>query len=86
MEKTIVVSVRRRIRHPQYRKYIMVSKRYLAHDERNEGSVGDRVIISESRPLSKNKRWRLRQIVEKAVADVPLVEEVAGVLETEDAT
>jgi len=69
------VSVRRRIKHPQYRKFIQVSKKYLVHDETNAGARGDRVVICESRPLSKRKRWRLRSIVERAVKDVPLVEE-----------
>ena len=73
MEKTVVVSVKRKIRHAQYGKYINVSKKYVAHDERNECAVGDRVVISESRPLSKRKRWRLRTIVEKAVKAVPTV-------------
>ena len=75
MDKTIVVAVRRRIKHPQYRKFIQVNKKYLVHDERNEGARGDRVLICEARPLSKRKRWRLRNVIEKAVKDVPLIEE-----------
>lgn len=70
MDKTIVVSVKRKIKHAQYKKYINVSKRYVAHDEANECGVGDRVIIRESRPLSKLKRWRLRSVVDKAIKDV----------------
>ena len=70
MDKTIVVSVRRRVRYPRYRKTITLSKKLVAHDERNECNVGDRVVIAESRPLSKRKRWRLRTIVERAVKDV----------------
>ena len=75
MDKTIVVTVRRRVKHPEYRKYVQVNKRYLAHDERNTCSKGDRVIIQESRPLSKMKRWRLRSIVEQAVKDAPELKE-----------
>ena len=71
MDKTIVVVVSRRIKHPQYRKYIRVNKKYAAHDEKNECNKGDRVVIAESRPLSKRKRWRLRTILERAVTDVP---------------
>lgn len=70
MDKTIVVSVKRKIKHAQYKKYINVSKRYVAHDETNQCAVGDRVVIRESRPLSKHKRWRLRAVVDKAIEDV----------------
>lgn len=73
MDKTVVVNVRRRIKHPRYHKYVRVNKKYLAHDERNECEVGDRVVICESRPLSKRKRWRVRAIVERAVKDVEVV-------------
>ena len=82
MDKTIVVAVRRRVRYPRYRKYITVSKKFMAHDERNECNVGDRVIISESRPLSKNKRWRLRQVLEKAKKDVAIVDPLTVVEES----
>ena len=75
MDKTIVVAVRRRVRHPHYRKYVEVSKKFLAHDETNQCEVGDRVVICESRPLSRHKRWRLRRVVEKAVKDVPLADD-----------
>ncbi len=75
MDKTVVVNVRRRIKHPRYRKYVGVNKRYTAHDERNECHVGDRVVICESRPLSRRKRWRVRQIIERAVKDVPIAGE-----------
>ena len=74
MDKTIVVSVRRRVRYPRYRKTITLSKKMLAHDERNECNVGDRVVIAESRPMSKRKRWRLRTIVERAVKDVAVID------------
>ena len=76
MDKTIVVAVRRRVRDPRYRKTVTVSKKFLAHDERNECNVGDRVVICESRPLSSRKRWRLRAVVERAVKDVPTVDAI----------
>ena len=66
-DKTIVVRVERRIRHELYGKEITKAKRYHAHDEKNEASVGDRVRIMETRPLSKLKNWRLVEILEKAV-------------------
>jgi small subunit ribosomal protein S17 len=75
MEKTIVVVVRRRVKHGRYHKYLQVSKKYLVHDERNECARGDRVQISESRPLSKRKRWRLRAILDRAVRDAPVLKE-----------
>jgi small subunit ribosomal protein S17 len=83
MDKTIVVAVRRRVRFPRYRKYITVSKKFMAHDERNECGVGERVVISESRPLSKNKRWRLRAVLEKAKKDVAIVDPLAAEVEAE---
>jgi small subunit ribosomal protein S17 len=67
MDKTIVVEVVRRVQHPVYGKYIQQRRRYKAHDEENSCQVGDRVIIEECRPLSRDKRWRLRQILERAV-------------------
>ncbi len=66
MDKTIVVLVERLVKHRLYHKYIRKRSRYAAHDETNSCQVGDRVIIAESRPLSKTKRWRLSKIVEKA--------------------
>lgn len=66
MDKTIVVSVDNPSRHPLYGKTIKRSTRFKAHDEANEAKVGDRVKIMETRPLSKTKRWRLIEIVEKA--------------------
>jgi small subunit ribosomal protein S17 len=74
MNKTIVVAVRRRVRYPRYRKYVTITKKFMAHDERNECGVGDRVVIRESRPLSKSKRWRLGQVLEKAKKDVAIVD------------
>jgi len=66
MEKTIVVKVETRVAHPLYGKTMLTSKKYKAHDENNEARIGDRVQIVETRPLSKDKRWRLQTIVEKA--------------------
>ena len=66
MEKTITVRVERRYKHAKYGKYIVASKKYTAHDESNDAKLGDEVEISETRPLSKNKRWRLLQIITRA--------------------
>jgi small subunit ribosomal protein S17 len=66
MDKTVVVAVDRLVKHQLYKKYIRRRKRYKAHDEENQCSVGDRVLIAETRPLSRDKRWRVRAIVEKA--------------------
>jgi len=66
MDKTVVVSIVRRYRHPKYKKYLKERTRYKAHDENNECRVGDKVLIEETRPLSKQKRWRVREILEKA--------------------
>jgi small subunit ribosomal protein S17 len=71
MAKTIVVRVERRFPHPQYNKVITAFSKFYAHDEKGEAKVGDLVLIRETRPLSKLKRWRLTQVVEKS-ADVPL--------------
>jgi small subunit ribosomal protein S17 len=68
MDKTIVVEVARRIRHPQYHKVMMQYKKFYAHDEKGEAGIGDEVRIVESRPLSKLKRWTLAEIVKKAQA------------------
>ena len=67
MEKTVVVAVRRLVKHPRYGKYIKRRAHYKVHDESNSCTVGDRVVIAETRPLSKDKRWRVRTILEKAV-------------------
>ena len=66
MDKTIVVSIEDSVRHPLYSKIIKRTVKYKAHDENNEAKIGDRVQIMETRPLSKDKRWRLVEIVEKA--------------------
>jgi small subunit ribosomal protein S17 len=66
MDKTIAVQVERRLMHPIYGKFVKRSKKFFAHDEENTCNVGDVVRIMETRPLSKNKRWRLVEIVERA--------------------
>ena len=66
MEKTIVVSVETKVRHPLYGKTINRTTKFKVHDEKNEAKINDRVSIMETRPLSKDKRWRLVEIVEKA--------------------
>jgi len=66
MQKTRVVRVERVYRHPRYQRVVRMSKKFKAHDEANETRVGDRVIIEETRPLSRDKRWRIRQIVSRA--------------------
>ena len=68
MEKTIVVEVERRVQHAEYTRTIKRTSRFHAHDEENAAKVGDRVRIEETRPLSRRKRWRLREIVTKAQA------------------
>ena len=67
MNKTVVVAVDRLVKDPRYKKYIRRRSHYKAHDETNECKTGDRVVIAETRPLSKDKRWRVRRVVEKAV-------------------
>jgi small subunit ribosomal protein S17 len=66
MQKSIVVSIERRVAHPIYKKYFTRTTKLMAHDEKQEAGVGDIVKIMETRPLSKQKRWRLVEIVEKA--------------------
>jgi len=66
MEKTITVSIERKVPHPVYKKYFKKTTKLMAHDEKNECSIGDVVKIMETRPLSKIKRWRLVEVVEKA--------------------
>ncbi len=66
MDKTISVLVERKLRHPIYGKFVKKSKKFFAHDENNDCNIGDLVKIEESRPLSKLKRWRLIEILEKA--------------------
>ncbi|MHC4450226.1 MAG: 30S ribosomal protein S17 [Planctomycetota bacterium] len=70
-QKSCTVRVERRYKHPKYGKYVLASNKYLVHDENNEARVGDRVEISETRPLSKNKRWRLLTIIDRAESGEP---------------
>ena len=66
MDKTITVTVKYKEKHPIYGKFVNKTKKYHAHDEKNECQVGDKVLLMETRPLSKTKRWRLVEIIEKA--------------------
>ena len=66
MDKSIVVAIQRQVKHPIYHKFIKKTTKLMAHDESNDAGVGDTVRIMETRPLSKRKRWRLVEIVEKA--------------------
>jgi small subunit ribosomal protein S17 len=66
MEKSITVTVQRKVKHPIYGKFIGKTTKFTAHDEKNECTIGDTVRIMETRPLSKNKRWRLVEIIERA--------------------
>ena len=66
MDKTIVVAIKTKVRHPLYGKMVNRTRKFKAHDENNECGIGDTVKIMETRPLSKDKRWRLVEIVEKA--------------------
>lgn len=74
-DKTIVVTVTRRETHPVYKKQYTVSRKFAAHDEKNEAHKGDKVEISETRPVSKNKTWKLDRIVETGHAEIDLKEE-----------
>ena len=66
MDKSIVVIVERKVKHPMYGKFVKKSSKFIAHDEKNECNMGDTVRIMETRPLSKNKCWRLVEIIERA--------------------
>ncbi len=68
MDKTVVVEIQRQVKHRLYKKYIFRRNSFAAHDETNNCRIGDKVLITESRPLSKTKRWRVSKIVEKAVS------------------
>lgn len=68
MDKTVVVIEEQRIKHPMYSKVMIRSKRHMAHDEQNSCSIGDRVLIEETRPLSAKKRWKLKNIISKSVS------------------
>ncbi|MCB2149093.1 MAG: 30S ribosomal protein S17 [Deltaproteobacteria bacterium] len=67
MDKTAVVQVERLVKHPLYKKYIRRRNKFAAHDNDNRCNIGDKVLITESRPISKLKRWRITDIIEKAV-------------------
>lgn len=66
MNKTVVVSIKDRVKHPLYGKIVNKTVKIKAHDENNECGIGDRVLVMETRPLSKDKRWRVAEIIEKA--------------------
>ena len=66
MAKTITVSIERKVKHPIYGKFVKSTKKFKAHDEKNDAKMGDTVKIGETRPLSKTKRWRLVEVVERA--------------------
>lgn len=66
MNKSITVAVDRQVKHPIYGKFIKKTRKYMAHDENNDANIGDKVRIMETRPLSKNKKWRLVEIIERA--------------------
>lgn len=66
MDKTVTVAVTRKFMHPFYKKYVRDRDKYKAHDEENECKTGDKVLIEETRPISKDKRWRIREILEEA--------------------
>lgn len=67
MDKTIAVKIVRRLPHPRYKKYVTLSKKFLAHDAENSCNVGDKVRIVECRPLSRRKSWRLMEIIERSI-------------------
>ncbi len=66
MQKTVVVAVENLVRHEMYQKYIKRTNKFLAHNEKPDVNVGDRVVIEETRPLSKRKRWNVKEVIEKA--------------------
>ena len=66
MQKSITIAVQRKVKHPIYGKFVNRTTKFMAHDEKNEAGIGDTVRIMETRPLSKSKRWRLVEIIEKA--------------------
>lgn len=66
MNKSVVVMVERRVKHPKYGKFVKLSSKFMAHDEKEEAHIGDTVRIMETRPMSKLKRWRLVEVIERA--------------------
>jgi small subunit ribosomal protein S17 len=79
MHKTVIVSVERTVMHPKYKKYLRRRTKVKAHDESNQSHVGDRVVIVECRPLSRDKRWRVSKIVEQAKMMASDVSEASAV-------
>ena len=69
MDKTVVVAVQRLVAHRRYKKRLRLTRRFLAHDEHGRCHVGDKVVIMETRPMSKMKRWRIAEIIEKSIMD-----------------
>ena len=66
MDKTIIVAVERKVKHPKYGKFVKKTTTFFAHDDKNDCGIGDTVRISETRPISKNKRWRMVEIIDRA--------------------
>ncbi|HSF57565.1 MAG TPA: 30S ribosomal protein S17 [Candidatus Binatia bacterium] len=79
MHKTVIVSIERTVMHPKYKKYLRRRTKVKAHDESNQSRVGDRVMIVECRPLSRDKRWRVSKILERAKTMVPEASEATAV-------
>jgi len=79
MHKTVIVSVERTVMHPKYKKYLRRRTKVKAHDESNQSHVGDRVVIVECRPLSRDKRWRVSKILERAKTMVAQASEASAV-------
>jgi small subunit ribosomal protein S17 len=77
MQKTVVVTVERQVRHPLYKRVVRYSKKFLAHDEKNQCQPGDMVRIEETRPLSARKRWRVVEVVARAAQVAPVSEGAA---------
>ena len=77
MQKTVVVTVERQVTHPLYKRIVRRSKKFLAHDEKGQCRVGDTVRIEETRPLSSRKRWRVMEVIAKAVEVAPIPEVTA---------
>jgi len=67
MDKTVVVLIERVVKHPRYKKYVKKRAKYKAHDEKNECHIGDTVSIIETRPLSREKRWRVKEVIKRAM-------------------
>ena len=76
MDKSVVIEVEKFLKHPRYHKYLRTKKRYKAHDEENVCKIGDRVLVVETRPLSKDKRWLVKEVIIKSEAPAAVQEEV----------